>query len=171
MSDKSNWVLIAVALIGTTGTVTAAYINSASKREAAPDPGPAPVPDPKPDPTPAPAPAPSPAPEPDPTPAPVPRPEPVPPRADADISGPWHDAQHATFFVAQQGNAIRISSPQYPAGIGAGTITGNAMLWDYRDQNGMPGRCAGTVIGETMAVTCVSMGVSYDYPMHRPNAG
>lgn len=169
MSEKSGLIAVVVALIGAGGIVAAKYLEVGAKTQAAPVPQP--VPGPAPAPTPAPAPVNV---DPTPTPKPVevaPVVPPAPVVAVTDISGPWHDFQHATYVIEQQGNAIRISSPQYPAGIGVGTIIGSTVAWEYRDNNGVPGRCTGLAAGTQLQIICASMGGTQPFPLHRPNSG
>jgi hypothetical protein len=127
----------------------------------------------RPDKTPAPAPAPAPVVGPvTPVVTPVVPPEPVAAPAPVDISGPWHDPQHAVYVVAQQGGAITIAPVQMPANIAGGTIIGNVVQWEYRAANGAPGRCSGRYFGGAqMQIDCVSQGVNYPFPLHRPNSG
>lgn len=169
MSDKSGLIAVVVALIGAAGVLGAKYLEVGSKTAAPqPEPKPAPV-------DPAPAPDLQPV---DPTPRPQPvdpvrvvAPDPAPPPAVPDISGEWHDIQHATYVIAQQGGAIRITSPQFTGTSGSGTVIGSAVQWDYRDSNDVPGRCAGMVAEAQLQIVCTAMGVSYAFPMHRPNSG
>ena len=171
--EKSNLALIATTIITVAGTIAVAIINKPDpatpkpippiEREVVP---PAPDPDDR-----QPAEKVKSAPERNASVDRTPEPDqPVVPPV-LDVSGAWHDAQHAIYYIAQQGGAIRISSPQYPAGIGGGTVIGNAVQWDYRDNNGTPGRCAGMASGPQIAVVCTAMGVSYAFPMHRPDSG
>ncbi|TRW14208.1 hypothetical protein [Glacieibacterium frigidum] len=167
MSEKSGLIAVVVALIGAGGIIGAKYLEVGAKAPVAPAPQPGPSPAPTPTPTPAPVnvdPAPRPI-----SVDPVVRPEPAP--TVVDISGPWHDFQHATYVIQQQGNAMRISSPQYPAGIGAGTIIGTAVAWEYRDNNGVPGRCTGTATGDQLQMICAQMGGAQPFPLHRPSSG
>lgn len=170
MSEKSGLIAVVVALIGAGGIIGAKYLEVGAKTPAVPAPQPVPTPTPTPTPTPSPVPVNAP-----PTPQPVVDlnrvvgPDPAP--AVVDISGPWHDFQHATYVIQQQGGAIRISSPQYPAGIGVGTIIGNTVAWEYRDNNGVPGRCTGLAAGEQLQIVCASMGGTQPFPLHRPNSG
>lgn len=175
MSDKSVLIAVVVALIGAGGIVAAKYLEVGAKTQAAPAPQPAPNPTPAPGPAPTPGPAPAPVNvDPTPTPKPVevaPVVTTVPAAMVPDISGPWHDIEHATYVIAQQGGAIRITSPQFTGTFGAGTVIGNAVQWDYRDSNGVPGRCAGIVLDAQLQVVCTALGINYPFPMHRPNSG